>query len=135
MKKLHQYNFKSQLVIFSDLKNTVAKDLGIKGLYYSHKGERPSRPGLIQKKGFYYLVSFLSTKNYSDAVFKVFECCPFASERIFMNESRIMNIGGRYVFMLPAPVIEIYKRQKKIQFLSGCTLDLENWSDECVERV
>uniref|UniRef100_A0A7V4CMP5 Uncharacterized protein n=1 Tax=Fervidobacterium pennivorans TaxID=93466 RepID=A0A7V4CMP5_FERPE len=135
MKKLYEYNFKSQLVIFSDIKNTVAKNLGIKDLYYSRKGERPSRPGLIQKKGFHYLVSFLSTKKYSDAVFKVFECCPFASERIFMNESRIMNIGGRYVFILPAPVIENYKRQKKIQFLSGCALDLENWSDECVERV
>jgi len=52
-----------------------------------------------------------------------------------MNESRIMNIGGRYVFMLPSPIIENYKRQRKIEFLSGCALDLENWSDECVERV
>jgi len=50
MKKLHEYNFKSQLVIFSDIKNTVAKNLEIKDLYYSRKGERPSRPGLIQKK-------------------------------------------------------------------------------------
>lgn len=135
MKKLYQYNFKSKLVVFLDVKNTVAKDLGIKDLYYSHEGERSSRPGLMQEKGFHCLLSFLSTKKYSDVVFKVFECCPFASERIFINENRIMDINGHYVFMLPLHVIENYKRQRKIKFLSGCTLDLENWSDECVERV
>jgi hypothetical protein len=135
MKKLYEHNFKSKLVVFLDVKKTVAKDLGIKDLYYSHEGERFSRPGLIQEKGFQCLMAFLSTKKYSDVVFKVFECCPFASERIFMNESRIMNIAGHYVFMLPLPVIENYKRQKKMEVLSSCTLDLENWSDECVERV
>jgi hypothetical protein len=68
MKKLHEYNFKSQLVIFSDIKNTVAKNLGIKDLYYSHKGERPSRPGLIQKKRIPLLGVFLVNE-------KVFRCC------------------------------------------------------------
>ncbi|ABS61244.1 hypothetical protein [Fervidobacterium nodosum] len=132
MKKLGSYKFYSQLVIFYHPAKTVGSFLNLPDVYMSRSGTRSSRPGLLEEKGSQVLVAFLSTKNYSGIRFNLIDCCPLANERIYGNENYIMKFHGVSVFRLPVFYINNLKREKKIVFVAGCSIDLEHWSDECV---
>ncbi|QAV33181.1 hypothetical protein SAMN04488510_12721 [Fervidobacterium changbaicum] len=130
MKKLEKYNFKSQLVIFHDIKRTAASFLNKPDLYKSKEGERTTRPGVVQIDGYRYLVAFLSTKGYSKLRFKIFECCPLVSGFFIAKDSYFMRFGDKYIFDIPSTIIEKWRGQKKIEFVASCTIDLGNWSEE-----
>lgn len=137
MKELSQHNFKSQLVVFLNIK-TVGRYLNEPDLYASKEGERKSRPGVLQKSGYRYFTAFLSTKGYSKMRFKVLECCPLASRVFLHNDNYFMSFKGSYLFEFPEGIIEKWRREKWIEYVAMCSIDLQNvnWSgeNECISR-